>query len=373
MRNNSFLLIFVLSVLALSAATAQAQDTSVQDLERKLQERDKVILELLDRVDALERQVGIQKPAAATSDMPSNEQNPAPGSVQPPGEVAVEKGDTERALERALTREGGLLLPSGILEIETGISYARQEDSAPSFVTSGNQTFAAETERNSDSLTADLALRMGLPWDSQVEIGLPYRWREVESVTNLNFAPTDSTSRSGSGIGDLRISLAKTLLRESLRHPDLIGRFTWDTATGTTEHNQVSLGGGYNELKGSLTAIKRQEPVVFVGGLSYEYTLEKDQVQPGPTVGTNLGSLIALSPETSLSLFFLAAHQNETELNGSRIAGSDRTFGSVELGGATLLAPGTLLSLSTGIGLTNDADDFSLSLSLTKRFGKPLF
>jgi hypothetical protein len=373
MRNNCFLLIFAVLVLAVSAVTAQAQDATVQELERKLQERDKVILELLDRVDALERQIGIQRPAAATSGKPSGEQNPAPGIEQPPGEVVVEKGATERALERALTREGALLLPSGVLENESGISYARQEDSTPSFVTSGNQTFAGEMERNSDSLTADLALRMGLPWDSQMEIGIPYRWREVESVTNVNFAPTNSSSRSGSGIGDLRISLAKTLLREGLLRPDLIGRFTWDTDTGDSQDNQVFLGGGYNELKGSLTAIKRQEPVVFVGGLSYEYTLEKDQVQPGPTVGMNLGSLIALSPETALSLFFLAGHQNETELNGGRIAGSDRTFGSIELGGSTLLARGTLLSLSTGIGLTDDADDFSLSLSLTKRFDKPLF
>jgi len=43
------------------------------------------------------------------------------------------------------------------------------------------------------------------------------------------------------------------------------------------------------------------------------------------------------------------------------------------LGGSTLLAKGTLLSLSSGMGLTDDADDFSISFSLTKRFNTPLF
>jgi hypothetical protein len=36
--------------------------------------------------------------------------------------------------------------------------------------------------------------------------------------------------------------------------------------------------------------------------------------------------------------------------------------------GSTLLARGTLLNLSVGIGLTKDADDFSITLSLPIRF-----
>ena len=54
-----------LAVLAstLMPLAAQAQDARIQELERKLQERDKVILELLDRVEALERRVGIEHAA----------------------------------------------------------------------------------------------------------------------------------------------------------------------------------------------------------------------------------------------------------------------------------------------------------------------
>jgi len=130
----------------------------------------------------------------------------------------------------------------------------------------------------------------------------------------------------------------------------------------------VALGGGFHELRGSLTAIKRQDPVAFVGGLSYQHVFESDLVRPGPTLSANFGSFIALSPETSLSLLLSVARQKETERFGLKIGGSGQTVGTLAVGGSTLLARGTLLNLSVGIGLTNDADDFSITLSLPIRF-----
>lgn len=362
-------------VLTLCAAGAQAQGAREQALERTLQERDRVISELLERVEALERRVGVQRRATDTANdaVPGAERILGETSERAPGAVVVEEGAAERALERSLTRAGALLLPTGILEIEPSLTYARREDAAPSFITSSGVLFAAETQRNVDSLTADLALRLGLPWDSQLEMGLPYRWRQVESVTRVGFTPTDSSSRSGTGSGDVRVGLAKTLLREGLWRPDLVGRIVWDTDTGKRDDNGVSLGGGFHELRGSLTAIKRQDPLVFVGGLSYQHAFERDQVRPGSTLAANFGSFIALSPETSLSLLLSGAHQQETELFGSKIAGSDQTIGTLVVGGSTLLARGTLLNLAVGVGLTNDADDFSITLSLPIRFDEPLY
>ena len=267
-----------------------------------------------------------------------------------------------------MTREGALLLPAGVLEVEPSFTYARREDTAPRFITSGDVLFAGETRRNVNSLTADLALRLGLPWDSQVEIGFPYRSRQIESVTSVGFTPTDSSSQSGSGSGDVRVGLAKTLLREGLWRPDLVGRIVWDTDTGERQDNGVSLGGGFHELRGSLTAIKRQDPVAFVGGLSYQHAFESDQVRPGPILSANFGGFIALSPETSLSLLLSVARQKESELLGRKIGGSDQTVATLGVGGSTLLARGTLLNLSVGIGLTNDADDYSIMLSLPIRF-----
>jgi hypothetical protein len=363
--------------VTIMSVQAQAQDTDTLSLERKLKQRDMIIIELLERVEALERRVGTRRGSTGNDDAQHTQTvepiKPEQTRQQAPGVVIVDEVMAERALERSLTRDGALLLPSGILEFEPRLTYQRKEDSTPSFVMSGGGTLASETERNTDSLTANLALRLGLPWDSQLEIGLPYRWRRNESITNIGVTPTQASSQSGSGAGDVQLGLAKTILREGLWRPDIIGRLTWDTDTGNTSDGNVSLGGGFNEIQGSVTFIKRHDPVVFVGGLGYEYTIESSQVKPGPTYSANFGSYIALNPETSLRFALSAAYQEETRLSGNTVDGSDRTFGSLIIGGSTLLGPGTLLNLSVGIGLTDDADDLSVSLSLPVRLGRRLF
>jgi hypothetical protein len=282
---------------ALFSGAAQSEDTlsqERQELERKLQLRDNAIIELLERVETLEQRVGVQRATRNTDE--SSEQVVTPLTerelTQAPGAVVVEEGDAERALERSLTLEGALLLPSGVLEIEPGISYVRKEDTAPGFVTVGTQVFASETELNANILTANLALRLGLPWESQLEIGLPYRWSKVESVTNIDFVPTTSTKQSNSELGDVSIGLATTLLREGLWRPDLVARFTWDAVTGDAD--------GFHEFRASLTAIKRQDPATFIGGMSYQHAYKRGLIKPGSAIAVNFGSLIALSPETSM-------------------------------------------------------------------------
>ncbi|MDH5749386.1 MAG: hypothetical protein OEY85_08745, partial [Rhodospirillales bacterium] len=351
--------------------TVSAQETPVEQLQFKLRERDKVIGELLERVKALERRVGV--PSRRTESPPKVETKRAEKNDAAPGTVVVSESEAERALERSLTREGAFLLSAGFLEIEPSFTYVRSENATSSFVSSGGGVLAAQTEQNADSFTGDLALRLGLPWDSQFEVGLPYRLRRSESVTSVGFTPVSASSDWGAGLGDVRLGLAKTLLRESLWRPDLVGRLTWNTDSGAVSDNGVSLGGGFHELTASLTAIKRQDPIAFIGGLSYGHSLEMNGVQPGSTVSANAGAFIALSPESSLRLVLSGSYQDETETAGIGLAGSSRTIGTLVLGGSTLLAPGILLNLSAGIGLTNDADDFSFSLSMPIRFNTPLF
>ena len=332
------------------------------ELQRKLKLRDDAIIELLERVESLERRVGIQH-AKRISEGPSEQQIAA--SKQTPGKVVVNEDEAERALERSLTLEGALLLPSGVLEVEPGFAYSRREDTAPRFATIGTEIFPTEIELNANIIAASLALRLGLPWNSQIELSLPYRRDKLESVTNIDFVPTSTTKQSNSERGDISIGIAKTLFREQLWLPDVVGRFTFDTDSGSTD--------SFQELRWSLTAIKRQDPVTFIGGVSYQRTWKENEIGPGSAVSANFGSLIALSPETSIRFLISSFYQNETLQSGSEIDGSDRTAISFVIGGSTLIAPGTLLQLSVGIGLTDDADDFSIALSLPIRLSNRLF
>jgi hypothetical protein len=349
--------------ISLTASGSMAQDTA-EELKLKLQQRDMVIRELLDRVEALERRVGVEPRKTAPVETPTV----ADGAK--PGVVTVTEAQAERALERSLTRDGAVLLQPGVVEVTPSLTYARNEDRTPAFVSTMAGIVAGETERNTNSVTGNLAVSVGLPWDSQLELGVPYRWREIETVTNVGFTPVDASTQSGAGLGDASVGLAKTLLHEGLWAPDLVGRVTWNSGTGE-EDNGLSLGSGFDEITGSLSAIKRQDPIAFVGGFSYQYSFEEDGVQPGNLYSASVGSYIALSPETSVRFLLSGGYQDETELAGATLPGSSRTLGTFTVGGSTLIAPRTLLSLSAGIGLTDDADDFSITLSLPIRFGPP--
>jgi len=364
--------------LALSAMTAAATtgDDRVAELEQSLHARDQVISELLDRVQALEARVGIDRVPVAgqATEQPALA---AAGDVEPgrdaaPGRVVVDEDAIARALERSLTLQGALLLPSGVLDIEPLFAYGRQELTSPALVPLEGETYAGDRERNVDDLTLGLSLRLGLPWDSQLEVLLPYRWRTVQTVTRLGLAPIDASSQSASGWGDLRVGLAKTLLREGRWRPDLVGRLSWDSDTGETVDG-IPLGDGFHQLQGSLTAIKRQDPIAFVTGLSYDYAFAGNQLRPGATLSGSFGGFIALSPETSLQLSIAGGHQWRTRFAGNPIDGTDRSFASLILGGSTLVARGTLINASAVIGLTNDTDDFRLVFSMPVRPGGRLF
>jgi hypothetical protein len=365
-------------MLALSAAAADSGDDRVAELERALKDRDRVISELLDRVQALEERVGIDQDARLAGTPPAAEPATAPAATGAPdreampGRVVVDEDALARALERSLTLEGALLLPSGVLDIEPTFTYARQEASTASLVPAGGEVFAGERERNTNDLSLGIGLRLGLPWDSQLEVQVPYRWRNVQTVTQLGFAPIDTSSRSDSGWGDVRVGLAKTLLREGRWRPDLVGRLSWDSDSGETA-NGIPLGDGFNQLQGSLTAIKRQDPIAFVTGLSYEYAFEQDRLRPGPTLSGSFGGFVALSPETSLQISIAGGYQWKTRVAGDPIGGTDRTFASLILGGSTLVAQGSLINASAVIGLTKDTDDFRLVFSMPIRPKHRLF
>lgn len=277
--------------------------------------------------------------AATPASSPAQESDTA-GS--PPGQVVVDAEAAERALERSLVQTGGLLLRSGQLELEPGLRQGRQESD----------------DRDVDTISADLALRWGLGLDSQLELGLPYHSVREEATSSRE-------TSSASGLGDVRIGLAKTLLREADGRPDLVARVTWDTRTGK-DRDRIS--SGFDELRVSFTAIKRQDPMVFVGGLAYEHTLEHDNVQPGAAVMPSFGTFVALSPKTSMRFVLSQSFRDDNEVDGARQDGTDQTAATLTIGGSSLLDRGTLLDLAVDIGLTRDTDDYAVRIAFPIRF-----
>jgi hypothetical protein len=308
----------------------------------------------------------------AQAQPPTTEGQAAPPRA--PGQFEVEEDAIDRALERTLVQEGVLLLPLGQAEIEPSFTYTRREFDAPTFVIVDGDTFVGEQDIRRDEFQTAATLRVGLPFDSQIEVGIPYNYVDQSVNTTVGGAPQSSNSESGHGFGDVSVGLAKTLLQEGAGWwPDVNARVTWDADTGKTSDNGVFLGGGFNTVAGSLSAVKRQDPLAFVGNVSYAKTFEHDDIEPGDEVGFALGTVLAASPETSLSFFFNQTFADDTKFDGDRINGSDQVIGTFSVGAATILGRNVLLSITGEIGLTDDAPDYAIGASLPIRFDLPTF
>jgi hypothetical protein len=394
-----------------SAAASTSRDDPIEALRRELRARDSVIADLLQRVEQLEHRIvltaaqldqavagaapprpglgfasgapatGAPEPAPkpeapGTEQVAAASQEPDPTAAPPPpaapGQFEVDQDAIDRALERTLVEQGVLLLPWGQAQIEPSFSYTRDVTDAPIFVTENGTTFVGEVEvRRNEFLTAQ-TLRVGLPFDAQAEIAVPYRYVDQSTVTKVGFGDRSKSSGSGHGYGDISIGFAKTLLRENGGWwPDLVGRVRWDTDTGKSNDGGVALGGGFNEVAGSLSAVKRQDPLAFVAGLSYERAFEHNNVRPGDELGFSLGTVLAASPETSLSLTFSQSFSDEVEIDGGGVDGSDQVNGVLSIGAASILGHGLFVNTSVDIGLTDDAPDYAVRASVPIRFNLP--
>lgn len=294
------------------------------------------------------------------------------GAPAAPGEFEVDEEAIERALERALVQTGALLLPAGAVEVEPSFTYVRRESDAPFLRREGREILDVEVnEIERDEIEARAILRLGLPLGSQVELGVPFRYEQVSTVTRVGFAAGGERSQHGTGLGDISVAFATGLLREEGWRPDLIGRVRWDSDTGQTDDG-VALGSGFHEITGSLTAAKRQDPLVFVGTASYTTAFEKDDIDPGDEFGLSLGTVLAASPETSLRFFLAQTFVDDLEIGGREVEGSDQVSTSLLIGASSVIAPRVVLDVTVGAGLTDDAPDYFISVSLPIRFDLPV-
>lgn len=395
--------------------TAPAERDPIEQLRRELQARDTVIANLLQRVEQLEqrivlsasqldRAVGgagpvslLHRPSAEAATVPTPtastpdpvEQDPPaadpvrsaqaqpsePAPTSPaPGQFEVDEAAADRALERTLVQEGVLLIPLGQAEIEPAFEYTRREVNVPTFVTQNGNTFVGEQRLRRNEFETSATLRVGLPFDSQVEVGVPYNVVDQDVTTTVGGVSQGSNNETGHGLGDVSVGLAKTLLQEDGGWwPDLVGRVTWDADTGKTKDSGVFLGGGFNELSGSLSAVKRQDPLAFVGSVSYAKTFENNDIEPGDELGFSIGTVLAASPETSLSFFFNQTFADDTKIDGDEVNGSDQVAATFSIGAATILGRNVLLSVTGDIGLTDDAPDYAIGASLPIRFDLPVY
>jgi hypothetical protein len=389
------------------AAHAQTSEPTIEQLQKEVRQRDAIIQSLVRRVEKLERQVGTgasatANPAAGPTRSAARSQagarppaptvatvgpaeaapaaagpktasasaagatqqaantNPPATNPPAPGQFEVNPEAAERALERTLVATGNLLVPKGFAEVEPLFSYTRREN--PTQVV---------FDLNRNELSWALDMRFGLPWESQFEIVLPYNLAQ-QQVTDIAVAPPQQVSNKwGNSFGDLTVGLAKTFVHESGWIPDLLGRVNYEIPTGPENSNQVPLTSRRSLLAFSLTAVKRQDPLVFVATGGYTKSYQAGQINLGDQVNFLTGVFLASSPETSLRAVLQNNFVQDVRLNDITFRGSDTVQSILTFGASSILGRGILVDLQAGIGLTTAAPKYTVILSGTYRFGMP--
>jgi hypothetical protein len=312
---------------------------------------------LRERIQVLEKRLEAQKP-------PSVPVAPKPAA----SEQTAREDEAARALERTLVRTGGLVLPKGAWEIEPLLQYSYRGSDQLRIVLVNGVAQVAQQDRSRDDLEASIGLRAGLPFSMQVDLRVPYVWLREDRST----AGASSEVARTSGLGDVEIGLTTQLANEVRGRPALLASLRATLTTADHDFGELSRGSGFPQIQAALTAVKREDPLVFVGSLTYAWTFDRSyggaNIDPGNVSGVNAGILLAASPDTSLRAGFALQWSGRTTVAGASVAGSDTTVAMLELGLATLLSSRTLLDVQFGVGVTPDAPDFRLRVSLPVRF-----
>jgi hypothetical protein len=308
--------LLVLAVALAAASAARAQ--SVDDLQRMIKERDDRIEELNRRIQTLEK------------------------DRARPGE---DDEEMNRALERALVQQGGMLLRAGAGEIEPQLSYAHWDKSRSALRHVGE---------------AALVFRAGLGWESQFQARVPY-------------VHVSTAAGSATGFGDIDLSLSRQFVREAGPVPSLVASVGWLSRTGDDQFGaEVPTGGGFNVLQAGATALKRQDPFVHYAGLSYAWPRSRriagTELEPGDTLGLRLGSILAASPGASVNVGLNLGFVRAARRDGERVPDSDTVLGTLQVGFGTVLTRSAMVNLSGDFRVTGNVPNFRLNASLPIRF-----
>jgi hypothetical protein len=386
--------IFPLAAAAALAATlpafAQTADAPAsrpltrEELEAALRARDAEIAALEKRVAALESDRGgaVASAGGAARNGPSGVVEtaagapgaPAQAGAQAAGQTASASGDEEqlRALSRGLVERGLQLLPKWSVEVSPSVAYSHTQTQGLVLVQTPEGIATVDNQRQrDDAIEGAITARVGLPWKSQLQVGVPVAWRREDSA----LGDGTTVAHQGSGLGDVQLELSHQFLTESGWRPDLIGavgaRFPTGSDPYRTSIAAVATGLGSTQITGRLTALKTVDPLVLYSTVSYSANLPYreaiGEVHTGDSFDWQLGGLLAVSPDTSLSFGFDQQFRQDTRVDGKAIPGGNGVAAVALFGIDQVLSSRVLVDLSLGVGLTRDAPDYTFMISVPIR------
>ena len=284
------------------------------------------------------------------------------GEGEPPGEEeSLEEAAEEarRALDLFLRQERIIFRP-GEFAFELGMFYRTDTD---------NELLSVGALRTAGKITnragfATLTARVGLLRDLQFDVTLPIGAAKQEVDVGAVRLRTDDE-----GLGDVTGRLRYGLLAERGARPDVILDVT---ATSGTTSVQTLLGSGFWRVGGGVSLVKTLDPVVFFGRLGYTAVLERDGRDPADQFSYLFGAGFSLTDRVSVSTRVSGIAGGRTEVTGRAIPGTSLDALSMQFAVTTRLTRRLYVEPFVSTGLTEDATDAVVGVSLVGVRFRPL-
>jgi hypothetical protein len=267
-------------------------------------------------------------------------------------------------------------------------------------------------EINSDVLTTDGSLRLGVTRRLQFDVNVPYLWRHTNYKSGGAGAAAKGLVEADvrdNGVGDVSFGASWRMLKETYHRPDVVLNIRGKAPTGLhpfglglievpgSEGNllvpeRLSMGTGTWGMSGGISLLKTIDPMVVFASFNYFYNFENhfDDISELPDTDTPLGRrpgsvkignaiqfgagvAFALNEKSSLSFSFTerVVGRSKLQYDGfvpQTVVGSQANIAVFNFGATFALSDRLALLTNVGTGLTRDAPGLTVSLRLPYRF-----
>jgi hypothetical protein len=331
------------------AAAAAATAGEVEQLRLQLNAQIAINQQLRNRLEDLQRRLAIVQRSDGGLEPALD-----PQAAKPP--VELENSEANSALEQALGAKGLELLPTGSFRVTPALTFS----------------VAGSGASRIDTQSLSVAVDAGLPWGMMASARVPYLRRDADFGSNR-------------GTGDVSLSLSKRFINESEGMPSLIGRLDYVHNNGRDAFEAIPIGGGFRTLGFSLSAVKRLDPLVVYGTVSYAHSKPEDasvrasnattvfqgRIAPGNSTGLSGGVSLAATPDISLDAGLAFNFFRDTRFSpaaGTSFAATRHSEGYLTLGTGFVIMKNLFLTLNAAAGVTSEANKFIFSVALPYRF-----
>ena len=370
---------------------------------------------------------GSNSQAIQPSAQPS-QQTQQPGDISGgqagPGDDEGERETTRVPL--AAVERGGNLLPPGKLQLETALSYAYNRTTRLIFTGFSVIPIVILGTLESEKVTQNtwgstFSMRYGVMKDLMTSFSLPISWQLQNRVRVSNDSVSlvsDDTNQFG--IGDMQFAITYQPIYESgwlpdtnlslqLRAPtgrsqfdlakDLAKKgptFTIDDFIAQLNKQGLPTGSGFWGLTPSVSIVKGFDPGVLFASLGYTFNFSRDatlvqigqnpvgggavqfvpeafkaNVGPGDSINVSLGMALSLNNQLSFNFGFLNSYTFLSKQNGIKVTDSNVNVSQFRAGFTVAVTRRLTVDVAGLIGLTPDAPNFALSVSLPLTFDSP--